>query len=98
MQVSLPSRNMKRNFQDKKFDFRREEKYRFANQATLQMKSDEFRIIPFYSCNNIVVTGLSNLFISQKVSQLDSVTRRSWNCGRSVRFWVCNIGKPWQNM
>ena len=77
---------MKRNLQDQKFDFRREEKYRFANQATLQMKSNEFRIIPFYSCNNIIVTSLRNLFISQKVSQPDSVTRKSWNYGRSVRF------------
>ena len=68
---------MKRNLQDQKLDFRREEKYRSANQATLQMKLDEFRIIVFYSYNNIAVTGLSNLFISKKVSQLNSVTRRS---------------------
>ena len=55
------------------------------------MKSDEFRIIPFYSCNNIAVTSLINLFISQKVSQSDNVTRWSWNCGR--RILMFNLGQ-----
>ena len=75
----------------KNFDFKREEKYRSANQATLQMKSDEFRVIPFYSCNHIAITGLSNFFISQKVSQPDSVTRRSWKCGRRIHMF--NLGQ-----
>ena len=48
------------------------------------MKSDEFRIIPFYSYNDIAITSPSNLFISQKVSQPNNVTRRSWNCGRRI--------------
>ena len=87
----LPSKNMKRNLQDQKLDFRREEKYRSANQATLQMKLDEFRIIVFYSYNNIAVTSPSNLFISKKVSQLNSVTRRSWNCGK--RILMSNLGQ-----
>ena len=82
---------MKWNLQDQKFDFRSEEKYRSANQATLQMKSNEFIIIPFYPCNNIAVTGLSNLFISQKVSQPNGVTRRSWNSGR--RILMFNLGQ-----
>ena len=55
------------------------------------MKSNEFRIIPFYSYNNIVVTGPSNLFISQKINQPNSVTRRSWNCGR--RILMFNLGQ-----
>ena len=55
------------------------------------MKSEEFKIIPFYSYNNIVVTSLSNLFIDQKVSESNSVTRRSWNCGR--RILMFNLGQ-----
>ena len=39
-----------------------------------------------YSCNNIAITGSSNLFISQKVSQPNSATRRSWNYGRRSAY------------
>ena len=55
---------MEKEFARWKFDFRREEKYRYANQATLQMSLNEVRIIPFYSCNDIAITGSSNLLIS----------------------------------
>ena len=54
------------------------------------IKLEEFRITPFYFYNNIAVIGPNNLFISQKVSQLNSVTRRSWYCGRRVLMF--NIG------
>ena len=91
MQILLLSRNMEKEFARWRFDFKREEKYRSANQATLQMKSNEFRIIPFYSCNDIAITGSSNLLISQKVSQSDSGTRRNWNFCR--RILMSNLGQ-----
>jgi len=74
----------------KKFDLRREEKYHSANQATLQMILEKFRIISFCTCNNIAITGLSNLFISKNVSQTNSATKR-WNCGRRIHMF--NLGK-----
>ena len=55
---------MEKEFVEKKFDLRREEKYRSANQPTLQMIPNIFSIISFYSGNNIAITGSSNLFIS----------------------------------
>ena len=55
---------MEKEITEQKFDLKREEKYRFANQATLQMIPDKVRIISFYFCNNIVIMGPSNLFIS----------------------------------
>ena len=45
MQILLPSKNMENEFIEQKFNLRKEEKYHFANQATLQMISDKFRII-----------------------------------------------------
>jgi len=81
---------MEKEFAEKKFDLRREEKYCSTNQATLQMIPDKVRIISFYSCNNIAITGPSNLFVNQKVSQPNSVTRRSWNCGRRIHMF--NLG------
>ena len=82
---------MEKKFVEQKFDLRREEKYCFANQATLQMILDKFRIISFHSYNTIAITSSSNLFISQKVSQMNSVTRRSWNCGRRIHMF--NLGQ-----
>ena len=87
-----PSRNMENEHAKWKFEFRREEKYCYASQATLQMNSNEFRIIPWYSYNNnITTTGPSNLFISQKVSQTDGGTRRNWNCCRMIH--MLNLGQ-----
>ena len=80
-----------RALQDKKFDLSREGKYRSANQETLQMIPDKFRIISFCSCNNVTIMGLSNLFISQKVSQLNNVTRMSRNCGKRIHMF--NLGQ-----
>ena len=91
MQMLLPSRNMEKEHKKWKFDFRREEKYRYASQATLQMSSNEFRIFPYYSYNGIATTGLSNLFINQKVSQPEWGTRRNWNCCRSIH--MLNLGQ-----
>ena len=79
----------KRNWQN--FDLSREGKYRFANQIALQMIPNKFRIISFYSYNNIAIMGPSNLFISQKVSQPNSVTRMSWNCGKRIHMF--NLGQ-----
>ena len=79
----------KRNWQN--FDLSKEGKYRSANQATLQTIPDKIRIISFYSYNNIAIRGSSNLFINQKVSQLNSVTRMSWNCGRRIHMF--NLGR-----
>ena len=91
MQILLPSRNMEKEFAELKFDLRKEGKYRSANQATLQMILDKFKIISFYSYNNVPITGPSNLFISQKVSQLNSATRMSQNCGRRIHMF--NLGQ-----
>ena len=78
-------------FAEQKFDLRREGKYRSANQATLQMIPDKFRIISFCSYNNVTFMGPSDLFISQKVSQPSNVTRMSRNCGRKIH--VFNLGQ-----
>ena len=75
----------KRNWQN--FDLSREGKYHFAKQAALQMISDKFRIISLCSYNNIAITGPSNLFISQKVSQKNSVTRMSQNSGKRIHMF-----------
>ena len=50
------------------------------------MSSNEFRISPGYSYNSKANTGLSNLFINQKVSQPDGGTRRNWNCCRRIHM------------
>ena len=91
MQILLLSRNMEKEFARWRFNFRREKKYHSANQATLQMKSNEFRIIPFYSYNDIAITSPSNLLISQKVNQPNNGIRRNWNCCR--RILMFNLGQ-----
>ena len=45
MQILLPRRNMKEEWVEQKFDFRREEKYCSANQAALQMVLNKFKTI-----------------------------------------------------
>ena len=55
------------------------------------MSSNEFRIIPFYSYNDIAITGPSNLFIIQKINQPNEGTRRNWNCW--WRILMLNLGQ-----
>ena len=89
MQILSPSKNMEKENTRWKFDFRREGKYRChknANQTTLQLSLNKFKISPWYSWNNIANMSSSNLFISQKTNQLDGGTRRHQNCCRRIHM------------
>ena len=93
MQILVLSRNMEKEFVEQKFDFIREEKIPFFQPRNL---ANEFRIISFYSYNNIAITDPSNLFISQKISQPNNVTRRSWNCGYLCSTWDNTLSPRYQ--
>ena len=79
-------KNMENKYTKWEFDFKRGKKYCYSDQATLQIISNQFRISPCYSWNNVARTSLSNLFISQNVNQLNEGLRRKWNCWRRIQM------------
>ena len=74
------------DMQDENLTSERKEKYRYADQATLQISSNKFRISPCYSWNHKANMGMSNLFISQKVSRPNRAIRKNLNCCRRIHI------------